>query len=470
MRPLSKTRTPILCLALLLILVAGPGHHAQAWPVEEWVQWNAVSPSHYPGETWTRYATPEEAGWDSEGLANAQKLSEAFGSAAVMVVYDGVVLAEWGQVDRRYMCHSMRKSLLSALYGIAVDRGQIDIEEMLEEIGIEDDSPLTETERTAKISDLLKSRSGVYLPAAYETPAMKKARPARGSHAPGTHWYYNNWDFNVLATIYNQETGGDLFRAFKEDIADPLQMQDFEMRHTYYHLEAENSRHPAYPFRMSARDLARFGLLFLNDGRWRDKQIISSAWVRESTASYSKARNGGYGYMWWTAGGRLGELGAYAAAGYGGQWVYVIPGARLVVVHRADTYQDKHVEFTSVWTILATILNARTGPPLAKPRFVEMEPPPPVDPGPTLSDSQLAPLTGSYRQEDNLARIQTTPDGLELESPTWGRYALIPRSATEFLVEDVELPLEFVLDASGGAMAIRIWFEADEPYDMPRVP
>jgi CubicO group peptidase (beta-lactamase class C family) len=62
---------------------------------------------------------------------------------------------------------------------------------------------------------------------------------------------------------------------------------------------APYSIHDYYLFRMSARDLARFGLLFLRRGRWKNQQIISSDWIRESTASHSKwGQEGGYGYMW----------------------------------------------------------------------------------------------------------------------------------------------------------------------------
>ncbi len=464
-----KLHVVAVSLGIILLVAAGPNAPSHAWPLEKWERWNAASTGHYPDRNWYRYARPEEAGWSAQRLADAQSLSQSFGSAAVMVIYDGAVLAEWGQVERRYMCHSIRKSLLSALYGIAAAKGQINLEDTLGALGVEDDTALTESEKTARVIDLLKARSGVYLPAAYETASMKKARPARGSHAPGSHWYYNNWDFNALASIYNQETEGDLFEAFKTEIADPLQMQDFELRHTYYHLEPEHSRHPAYPFRMSARDLARFGLLFLNNGKWKDSQIIPATWVQESTAAHSKARRGGYGYMWWTAGGRLGELGGYAAAGYGGQWVYVIPGAKLVVVHRADTYEDKHVDFTSMWSILFTILNARTGPPSANPQLIEI-PSMPHDSGIVLSASQIDALTGSYRRDGTRVEVYETSDGLELESPRWGRYALTPRSPTEFLVEDIHYRLEFVPDASGRAEAILLWSDPEVPYELPRAP
>ena len=78
--------------------------------------------------------------------------------------------------------------------------------------------------------DLLEARSGVYHPALYETPAMAKQRPARGSHEPGTFWYYNNWDFNALGTIYEHATGSGIYDALDRLIARPIGMQDYDRR------------------------------------------------------------------------------------------------------------------------------------------------------------------------------------------------------------------------------------------------
>src|SRR4029434_4997142 len=132
-----------------------------------------------------------------------------------------------------------------------------------------------------RVIDLLQARSGVYLPAAAEAKEMRDARPARASHAPGTFWYYNNWDFNVLGTIFRQATGEDIFKAIDQRIARPIGMQDYRPKDGVYGLEVY-SVHPAYGFRVSARDLARFGLLYLHRGRWRDKQLIPQSWVEAS--------------------------------------------------------------------------------------------------------------------------------------------------------------------------------------------
>ena len=142
-----------------------------------------------------------------------------------MIIVDGLVLNQWGQTTRRFRCHSIRKSFLSALYGIHVKEGRIDLSKTLQTLGIDDIDPsLTSLEKEATIEDLLKARSGVYHPALYETDAMAALRPERGSHLPGAFWYYNNWDFNALGTIFEQETKTRIFEEFQRRVADPLEM------------------------------------------------------------------------------------------------------------------------------------------------------------------------------------------------------------------------------------------------------
>jgi len=64
----------------------------------------------------------------------------------------------------------------------------------------------------------------------------------------------------------------------------------------------ETTAHRAYPFRMTARDMARFGLLFLRGGKWNGTQVVPEAWVKESTTAWSDAgTSGGYGYLGWIA-------------------------------------------------------------------------------------------------------------------------------------------------------------------------
>jgi CubicO group peptidase (beta-lactamase class C family) len=263
-----------------------------------------------------------------------------------MIVEGGKVVDQWGDIDKKITSYSVRKSLLSALYGIYSAEGVIDINQTLEQLGIEDSpDPLTHEEKQARVVDLLRARSGIYHPAHMETESMKKNRPARGSHAPGTFWYYNNWDFNVLGTIFEKKTGLKIGEAFYQRIAKPIGMQDFNPGDVYY-IAGPISVHPAYPFEITARDLARFGLLYLRHGRWNDKQIVPEAWVEKSSHANEMVKvngvdGGGYEYLWWVDYGgvhfpEVSVPGIFSARGVGAHYLFIIPTLDMVVVHRTD--------------------------------------------------------------------------------------------------------------------------------------
>jgi CubicO group peptidase (beta-lactamase class C family) len=230
---------------------------------------SSLGESRYPGTSWERWRAPEPLGWSLEKLAVAHDYATTIHTAAMMVIVGGQVLDEWGETATRFNIHSIRKSFLNALYGIHVSTGHINLSATLGELGIDDNEPsLTSEEKQATVGDLLKARSGVYHAAVYETAAMQARRPPRGNHAPGTFWYYNNWDFNVLGTIFERQTKTNLFAEFKARIADPIGMGDFRLEDCTY-VTGADSVYPAYPFRMTARDMARFGLLFLRAGAAR---------------------------------------------------------------------------------------------------------------------------------------------------------------------------------------------------------
>ena len=326
------------------------------------------------GQPWQRWATPEEAGFSSAAIAAAEQHWSSLPDApiaAAMAVYKGRVLASFGSESAPFWCHSMRKSFLSALYGIHVAEGDIHLETTLEELGIDDSIPLTEAEKQARVIHLLKARSGVYLPAACETQSMRDARPPRGSHPPDTFWYYNNWDFNALGAIFREQTGRDIFEEFALRIGDPIGMQDFRPALCQYAYEMQYSRHPCYTFRMSTRDRARFGQLFLQMGRWSGRQIVPGEWVLESTTAYSRTGTPGeaYGYMWWTyepeffqlflTDPRLSRLSGYAAHGYGGQVILVLPDAEMVMAFSVDVPAGGDLDILEVAPMLELILTGR---------------------------------------------------------------------------------------------------------------
>jgi len=308
------------------------------------------------------YVVPEEIGWSSAKLEEAKNLAEQIGSAAVMALYDGKVFLSFGNISQKYLIHSIRKPLLCALYGIYVERGLIDLDENLDELGIDDIPPyLTSIEKQATVRDLLMSRSGVYHEAAAEAQVMINTRPERGSHTPGTFFYYNNWDFNVLGTIFEEQTGKKIFEAFKEEIADPIGMQDFLLSDCRYQREWSKSKHPAYHFRMTARDMARFGLLYQNNGKYGDLQIIPPEWITESTTSYSinNLDGDGYGYMWSIISEESGFGNGFYHTGTGVHLLAVLPETKLVLVHRVDTDKDFDITWNEIRQLMYMIAEAR---------------------------------------------------------------------------------------------------------------
>jgi len=329
--------------------------------------------SRVPGETWMRFANVEDAGFNGTQLEAARIRWESLPSSAFLVIADGAVVAAWGDVDRRFMCHSVRKSFLTALYGIYWDRGEIELNKTLADLGIDDQpDPLLETERRARILDLLKARSGVFHPAAYA--GRTDSRP-RGSEGPGRYFAYNNWDFNTAATILMRETGADVFEAFDEHFGRPLGMEDWRVSDGYYHYERDKSIYPAYPFRMSARDAARFGLLYARDGMWSNERILSEHWVRRSSALYSIDSDVmGYGFMWWVMREpRFARHGMFAALGVGNQMIAVLPKSDMVIVNRANTYEGESTPLPALAELIEQVLEARSGTPAANPTLMPLE-------------------------------------------------------------------------------------------------
>lgn len=283
---------------------------------------------------------------------------------AFLVVRDGKIIASWGDVDRKVNVASVRKTLLSALYGVAVSEGRIDLDDTMADLDIDDKGRhLSKREKQATVADLLKARSGIYHRAAYETSRIRMLRPPRGSRKPGAYWFYNNWDFNALGTIYRERTGEDIFASFAERIAEPIGMEDFSQKDGSY-LYERSSDHPAYLFKLTARDAARFGLLYANGGRWGGRQIIPEAWVEESTRSYSRTRraNRGYGYMWWVHSGKSWGEGGIYASGSGGQLIAVLPAKKLVIVQLVDMKLNrKGIRAETFFKVVEKIVAATSG-------------------------------------------------------------------------------------------------------------
>ena len=409
---------------------------------------------------WYQYEVPEEAGFSSAKLEQARRLADSLRSGAVMAIYRGSVVVAWGEVERRFQAHSVRKSFLSALYGIHVANGRIDIQRTLADLGIDDTLGLSATERSGRVVDLLRARSGVYHRAAYSPRGMVDNLPARGSHAPGTFWYYNNWDFNTAGAIFERETGTAIFEEFKRRIADPVGMEDFRVEDGFYALEPSHSWYPAYTFRISARDMARFGQLYLQKGRWNETQVVPAQWVEVSTASHSDIGRGrGYGYMWWVypAGTisdslypTLNRFDKYSATGTGGQFILVVPDAELVIVHRGDTDNNRPVRGRQVWRVAERIAAARerdsrSEPKLTALRAVALSAPAPA---PTMR-AAVSVDPGLY--DDYVGRFDFGTEGVVTVHKYRGRlFALHPDGEAELVPES---ETKFFLPTESGMTA-----------------
>lgn len=334
-----------------------------------------------PREVW-QTITPAQAGWSPQKLEAAHQFAERIGSSSVMVISHGEVLAAWGLTTQKRYIASARKSMLSALIGRHVQTGEIDLASTLDQLGIDDILPsLTPPEKQATVADLLTSRSGIYHIAESEELVFAGTRPQRGSHAPGSFYFYNNWDFNALGTIFEQQTHTKIGDAYFQQIAGPLQMQDFQPTDIEY-LQTGRSVHPAYHFFMTARDMARFGLLYLRHGTWGGQQVVPSDWVTQSTAlrvtginfpvqsSEDGTGGNGYGYMWWVANeGRLFDCvklppGSFAAEGSFATFIIVMPAYDLVIVHRGRggvpprPIVSPEVSYAQVGVLLHLLLDA----------------------------------------------------------------------------------------------------------------
>jgi len=241
------------------------------------------------------------------------------------------------------------------LYGKYVANGRIDLNRTLRDLGInETGEGLLPIEKTATIRQVLMSSSGVYWPAG--SPGGNEATPPRGSKAPGSYFLYNNWDFNVAGAIFEQLTGKSVFQALADDLASPLQFEGYDpSKQRMLGYQSNPSRFKAYQMFLSARDLARLGMLMVNKGRWNGREIVPASWVMESTALHWKAsemtsRKGptGYAYMWWKPSeSRTGAewKDSYLAYGKWGQFILGLPAVDTVIVHQRAVTDEFAVAF-----------------------------------------------------------------------------------------------------------------------------
>jgi hypothetical protein len=148
-------------------------------------------------------------------------------------------------------------------------------------------------------------------------------------YTPGTRFEYCNGTSYLLSAIIQNTTGMRTLAFAEQFLFHPLGITDIDWATSPQGVDIGYSE-----LWLKPADMARFGLLYLNNGRWHEKQIVPAAWVTESTRGQIDAEPGDqYGYQWW-----VDSSGYYAAAGHNGQFIFVVPDKNMVVVFTGELH------------------------------------------------------------------------------------------------------------------------------------
>lgn len=307
--------------------------------------------SQFEGTSFEKHTSFKGTGFTQERLDSLTNfLKNNLETTGMLILQNGKILYEYGDIEDVSYIASCRKSVLSILYGKYVENGTIDLNQTIGEIGIDENDGLLPQEKEATVDDIITSRSGVFhIPAngGYDEKNILK----RGSVKHGEYFVYNNWDFNVAGYILENKTGHTIYEDLEEQLAIPLGFQDWSIKNQKKKHKKRKSRYPAYHMYLSTRDMAKIGQLMLNKGKWNGEQIVSKDWIIKITSTITPAeiiieREGSkvvspfqlsYGYLWWILDNFKHHPdfeGAYSATGWGGQFITVIPKLNIVVVHK----------------------------------------------------------------------------------------------------------------------------------------
>jgi CubicO group peptidase (beta-lactamase class C family) len=310
-----------------------------------------TSKAQLDGTPFERYTSLEGTAFNQERLDSLTSfLEKNLETTGMLILQNGKILYEYGDIEEISYIASCRKSVLSILYGKYVENGTIDLNQTIGDIGIDEDEGLLDIEKTATVENIITSRSGVF----YEPVNVgydKENILERGAVKPGDYFVYNNWDFNVAGYILEEKSGNSVYQEIEEQLAIPLGFQDWNIKKQKKKYKKSISRYPAYHIYISTRDMAKIGQLMLNEGEWNGEQIISKDWIKKITTSvtptdtvnkrYGQDRSSpfqfSYGYMWWLVDNfkyHPDFEGAYSATGYGGQFITIIPKLNMVIAHK----------------------------------------------------------------------------------------------------------------------------------------
>ena len=275
------------------------------------------------------------------------------GVPAGVVIKNGYIVAQWGDVNRVDMTFSATKSMLSTVAGLALDQNLI--KSVTDKVGnyIWDDTFVGD--HNSKITwEHLLNQSSDWSGCQFGICDWADRPPKEGGIddwknrklvEPGTVFEYNDVRVNLLAYSLLQVYRKPLPSIFKEKIMDPIGASTtwrwYGYENSYVPMDGlmvqsvSGGGHFGGGMFINTLDMARFGLLFLRKGKWKGQQLISEKWVNDSHQPSVPSKS--YGLMWWTnAESRLAGVptSVYSAQGYGGNYIFVDNEHDLVVVTR----------------------------------------------------------------------------------------------------------------------------------------
>jgi CubicO group peptidase (beta-lactamase class C family) len=276
--------------------------------------------------------------------SDGESLDRKYPSLRALVVARGnCVVSEYYRQDitpaTRSPIYSVTKSLLSILVGIALDAGYLRLDESLGEIFPEAaGSSVDPRVRDVTVRDLLTMTAGFdverHAVSAVQVGALWRwmlERPM--SYAPGAHFEYDDVSVNLLSVVLSKAIREDATRFAQQSLFEPLDIKDVAwVSDAEGHLIGDSGLH------LTAREMAKIGLLYLQKGHWRGKPVVSESYVLDSTLRHNDGGppvNAAYGYLWWV-GPATDPLRAFFAAGHNSQLILVVPDRNLVVAVAAD--------------------------------------------------------------------------------------------------------------------------------------
>ena len=277
------------------------------------------------------------------------------GRPAGMILKDGFVVSSWGDTKRVDMTFSVTKSYLSTVAGLAVDQRLFLPSEKVANY-VWDTTFDGEHNQKIKWKDLLNQSSdwSGNLWGGYDWADRPPKTGGiddwkyRKLNPPGTFYKYNDVRVNVLAYSLLNVWRKSLPQVLKEKVMDPIGASStwrwYGYDNSWVNIDGNwvqsvsGGGHSGGGLFISTEDHARFGLLFLNQGKWKEKQIISPEWIGEATTP--SPANPSYGYLWWLnhpdSSRYVKEAGEdmFYAAGFGGNFIVILPQHNMVVVTR----------------------------------------------------------------------------------------------------------------------------------------